>query len=326
MDLDPRRLRILRAVALRGGVTDAARLLNLTASAVSQQLMQLEIEAEVSLINRNQRRVTLTAAGEMLALRAERIEQELAEARRELTALSNRVSGSVGFMGFETAIRSLVVPILPLLAKTHPDLHVHIMEETDPARVIRELRTGGADLVITEREVHSPEPSYGDLVVHPLLEDEDPVIVPGSWAPVPTSIRDLEDAPWIVGPLEISSGQAFKIPAGEDVLHPGLRPRHCRVHHDDLPGGRRPGGRPGARLALVGPGPGHRRHSHRRATCPAGSASSTASPGSDPNPRSPPSSPPSTRWPGTGGSLRCGRFPRPDPGRSAPGSASSVAR
>jgi DNA-binding transcriptional LysR family regulator len=210
MDLDPRRLRILRAVALRGGVTDAARLLNLTASAVSQQLMQLEIEAEVSLINRNQRRVTLTAAGEMLALRAERIEQELAEARRELTALSNRVSGSVGFMGFETAIRFLVVPILPLLAKTHPDLHVHIMEETDPARVIRELRTGGADLVITEREIHSPEPSYGDLVVHPLLEDEYRVIVPGSWAPVPTSIRDLEDAPWIVGPLEISSGQAFK--------------------------------------------------------------------------------------------------------------------
>ena len=78
MDIDPRRLRILRAVALRGGVTDAARLLNLTASAVSQQLMQLETEAGVSLINRNQRRVTLTAAGELLARWAERIEQSLA--------------------------------------------------------------------------------------------------------------------------------------------------------------------------------------------------------------------------------------------------------
>jgi DNA-binding transcriptional LysR family regulator len=210
MDLDPRRLRILRAVALRGGVTDAARLLNLTASAVSQQLMQLETEVGVSLINRDQRRVTLTAAGAMLAQRAERIEQELTEAKRELSALSNRVSGTVNFIGFETALRFLLVPTLPVLARTHPDLHLHMVEEIDPAKVIRELRTGGADLVITEREIHSPEPAYVDLVVHPLLEDEYKVIVPATWAPVPTSIRDLADAPWIVGPPENSNGQAFR--------------------------------------------------------------------------------------------------------------------
>jgi DNA-binding transcriptional LysR family regulator len=210
MDIDPRRLRILRAVALRGGVTDAARLLNLTASAVSQQLVQLETEAGMSLINRNQRRVTLTAAGELLARWAERIEQSLAEARRELNALSNRVSGSVTVIGFETAIRFLLVPALALLAKSHPDLHVRILEDIDPARMIRELRTGGADLVVTEREVHTPEPVYGDLVVHPLLEDEYKVIVPASWAPGHTTIRELADAPWIIGPIENSNGQAFK--------------------------------------------------------------------------------------------------------------------
>ncbi|MFD5921090.1 LysR family transcriptional regulator, partial [Kitasatospora sp. NPDC127035] len=42
----PRRLRALRAVALRGGVVDAARLPHLTTSAVSQQLAQLEEEID----------------------------------------------------------------------------------------------------------------------------------------------------------------------------------------------------------------------------------------------------------------------------------------
>jgi DNA-binding transcriptional LysR family regulator len=156
MDLDPRRLRILRAVSLRGGVTDAARLLNLTASVVSQQLTQLESEVGVALVNRNQRRVSLTPAGEMLALRAERIEQELAEAKRELSALTNRVSGTVTMVGFETMIRFLVIPSLPVLAKTHPDLRLHLIEEADPAKALRELRTGGADLMVTEREIHIP--------------------------------------------------------------------------------------------------------------------------------------------------------------------------
>ena len=210
MDLDPRRLRILRAVSLRGGVTDAARLLNLTASAVSQQLTQLESEVGVALVNRNQRRVSLTPAGEMLALRAERIEQELAEAKRELSALTNRVSGTVTMVGFETMIRFLVIPALPVLAKAHPDLHLHLLEEADPAKALRELRTGGADLMVTEREIHLPEPTYADLQVHPLLEDEYQVIVPARWNPVPTSIRELADAPWIIGPPENSCGQAFK--------------------------------------------------------------------------------------------------------------------
>ncbi|MFD5087987.1 LysR family transcriptional regulator [Kitasatospora sp. NPDC058201] len=49
----PRRLRALRAVALRGGVVDAARLPHLTTSAVSQQLAQLEEEIDQPVVDRS---------------------------------------------------------------------------------------------------------------------------------------------------------------------------------------------------------------------------------------------------------------------------------
>ncbi|MET9397995.1 LysR family transcriptional regulator [Kitasatospora sp. NPDC002965] len=48
-----RALRALRAVALRGGVVDAARLPHLTTSAVSPQLAQLEGEIDQPVVDRS---------------------------------------------------------------------------------------------------------------------------------------------------------------------------------------------------------------------------------------------------------------------------------
>jgi len=66
MDLDVRRLRILREVALRGTITAAADSLGFTASAISQQLSVLERESGTALLQRDGRGVRLTDAGEVL--------------------------------------------------------------------------------------------------------------------------------------------------------------------------------------------------------------------------------------------------------------------
>jgi DNA-binding transcriptional LysR family regulator len=65
--IDPRRLRVLQAVAASGSVAAAAQALHLTPPAVSQQLIALERETGASLIDRSGRQVTLTAAGRLLA-------------------------------------------------------------------------------------------------------------------------------------------------------------------------------------------------------------------------------------------------------------------
>ncbi|MCM2416940.1 LysR family transcriptional regulator [Streptomyces sp. RKAG293] len=208
MELDPRRLRVLRAVALRGGVMDAAQLLHLSPSAVSQQLAQLEREVGLPLVDRSRRRIGLTPAGHLLAARAERIEQELTEARRELTELSGRVAGPVTIAAFSTAICHLVAPALSAIVEAYPELEPRVVELEGPA-ALRELRTGGCDMVITEHDGESAEASDGrDLASSPVADDEYRVVTPASW-PRPASIRDLAGRPWVASPDDTACGRAL---------------------------------------------------------------------------------------------------------------------
>lgn len=214
MEIDPRRLRVLRAVAIGGGVMNAARILHLTPSAVSQHLAQLEREVGLTLVDRSRRRVELNEAGRLLAARAERIEQELAEARRELTALSGRVSGPVVVAAFSTAIRHLLVPAIALLSQTHPNVRPRVFDlEGAPAE--RELRTGGIDVLITERDAGEHGPLRDGLAERVLGDDPYRVVVPTRWTIRPRSVSDLADQPWISGPPESACGQALDRLAGQ---------------------------------------------------------------------------------------------------------------
>jgi len=210
MELDPRRLRVLRAVSLRGGMAAAAQLLHLTPSAVSQQLAQLEREVGQPLIDRSRRTASLTPAGELLAARAERIEQELTEARRELTELSGRLSGPVTVAAFSSAVCHLVVPALLELATTHPDLEPEVVELEGPP-ALSELRTGGLDLVIAEDDTDESGtvgPLRG-LSAVPVADDEYCIVTPSGWSPQPGSIKDLAARPWVACPPDTACGRAL---------------------------------------------------------------------------------------------------------------------
>ncbi|GAA2382218.1 LysR family transcriptional regulator [Dactylosporangium salmoneum] len=207
MDLDPRRLAVLAAIARRGTLAGAAAALHVTPSAVSQQLAQLEHSVGRPLVDRTGRRAVLTAAGRALANRAEAIARELAEAERELAAMSGRAAGLVRVAAFPTVIRHLLVPAMARLAAEHPDVTCAITE-LDGAPALRELRLGGIDVTITERDaVRGTEPRRQVTVV-PLCEDPYRVVVPVDWPPV-HSYADLADRPWVVGPPSSTAGEVL---------------------------------------------------------------------------------------------------------------------
>jgi DNA-binding transcriptional LysR family regulator len=228
MDLDPRRLLVLRAVALRGGVGEAARLLNLTASAVSQQLSQLERETGLALLDRSQRRASLTPAGQLLAVRAERIHRELEEAERELASAGRRLTGPAVIAAFSSVIRHLVAPAIPILAGSHPGLAPRVVELEGPP-ALRELRTGGVDLVVAEWDAGLPEPRHPGLAPVHLADEEYRLVIPSGWKPVPRTIRDLAARPWITGPPEMASGRALERLAQRHRFTP-LRTHVCIEH------------------------------------------------------------------------------------------------
>src|ERR1700744_6652507 len=87
--LDPRRLRILLAVADEKSFSAAARRLGLTQSAVSQQMAALERETGVALLTRAAHGISLTDAGTMLAERSYRLLAEVTAVEAELLTAGN---------------------------------------------------------------------------------------------------------------------------------------------------------------------------------------------------------------------------------------------
>ena len=71
--LDVTRLRVLVAVARTGSVTAAAQEINYAQPSVSHHIARLEAETGARLLQRAGRGIRLTAAGRLLAERAEEI-------------------------------------------------------------------------------------------------------------------------------------------------------------------------------------------------------------------------------------------------------------
>src|SRR6201986_500659 len=93
--LDVRKLIMLEAVMAEGTIAAAARRLQYTRSAVSQQISALEAEAGTPLIDRAGNRITLPPAGRALVEHAERILVELRSADATLAGARPPSTGAL---------------------------------------------------------------------------------------------------------------------------------------------------------------------------------------------------------------------------------------
>lgn len=196
MELSPHRLAMLLAVHRSGGIVAAAESQRISPSAMSQQIRLLEKESGVRVLDRTPSGSVLTDAGRVLVETAERIEDELASARRELAELDDSTpTGRVRVGAFATAIRALIVPLLTQLPHTHPGLHL-LVEEVEERGALTRLRRGELDLLLLERDAHSlvtvPR-AMADVIV---LDESWLVVVPPD-QPAPATLADLLSATWI---------------------------------------------------------------------------------------------------------------------------------
>ncbi len=177
MQIDPRRLRFLLAVARYGGVLAAADELAVTASAVSQQLAKLEQETGHSLLQRTQTGSVLTPAGLALAEAAEDVERALALARSRLAQDDADVSGTVRIGGFQSFLANVLAPALPAWRERYPGLSIETVE-ADEAEMLRDVRAGTLDCLIVELDAgESYTPPRGTTDV-PLLDEPWKLVVP----------------------------------------------------------------------------------------------------------------------------------------------------
>jgi DNA-binding transcriptional LysR family regulator len=225
--IDIRRLRVLRELQVRGTVGATAAALNLTPSAISQQIAALSREAGVPLLKPHGRGVRLTHQAVLLLEHAAAIGAQLERARADLAAFAEGVVGQVTIGAFATAITGIVAPALVRLRRERPRLRLSVLEIEAPECFTR-LDAGDLDIAITVDYHNGPErgdPRYGrkELLDDPLLAalpEDHPLAARAS-----IELKDLATEPWIVGAMRGPCQEAALAACVSAGFNPGI------IHH-----------------------------------------------------------------------------------------------
>ena len=171
-------LRALVAVRDHGSIVAAATALDLTPSAVSQQVKKLERQSRTPMLERVGRSVVLTERGRLLAERGTTLLAELEQVEHiAVGGAAASPRGTFRIAAFSTASRGVVAPLLARLRSTAPELDVTVIE-SDPRETVTLVERGGADLAIVHDWNTLPLDVPPTLDRHQLLVDVADVIVP----------------------------------------------------------------------------------------------------------------------------------------------------
>jgi DNA-binding transcriptional LysR family regulator len=223
MDLDVRRLRVLREVALRGTVTAAAESLGFTPSAVSQQLSALERETGVVLLERVGRRVRLTDAGHVLVHRTEPVLAALEEAQAALEESRDVIAGELRIAAAGSVARELVIPAAARVAAARPSLRVTVLE-CETGESVRELLLGHLDVVVAhEYAVGSRQPVPDGAARVDLFDEDMYAATPVGRYAAPVDLASLAGEVWAAEPPQSICGQATRAACRDAGFDPDIR-------------------------------------------------------------------------------------------------------
>jgi DNA-binding transcriptional LysR family regulator len=159
-------LRIFVAVAEREHVTQAARALGLTQSAVSAAVTALELQYATKLFHRVGRRIELTEAGRLFLIEARAVLARSAAAETILFDLAGLKRGSLALAASQTVANYWLPPLLHRYRKALPaiEITVAIANTETVAAMVHE---GSVDLGFTEGTIENSA-----LSIIPVTEDE----------------------------------------------------------------------------------------------------------------------------------------------------------
>ncbi len=186
--LDLLQLRAFLEVAERGTVADAAAALSYSAPAVSLQISKLERELGGPLFDRVAGRLRVNEAGvELMELAHEML--DLAE-RAPLLLSSSTSDPHVVVAGFASALRALVLPLLPEVIGS---IDIQEMEDDD---ALRELGLGHIDIAIIQEYDGLPIVRSDRFTYTTLLRDRLRLVAPPSRSRSVT-LPQLGDDGWL---------------------------------------------------------------------------------------------------------------------------------
>ena len=231
---DVQRLRAFALVVDLGSISAAADVLGYTQSAVSQQLAALEREVGAALVDRSQRPLRATPAGEVVRPHVERVLAALGDAG---AALEDQCGGKrrLRLAAFSSALSSFVPAAVRELRRVHPELVIQVFQlETKEA--VERLRGGDADLAVVHHMPIVAVPETAGLQRRRLLIDDLYVVLPEGHPLArrrTVSLADLEAEPMILPRRDTPAGR-FRSVVEHLCAQAGFAPR-VAYELDDLP-------------------------------------------------------------------------------------------
>lgn len=212
--MDIRQLRTLVAISEYGTFARAAREVNLTPSAVSQQILALEQEFDTPLFNRETRPPSLNLHGLQLLETAKQILNMVEETRLSLKGSSIASSLSIG------SVRTSTIGLLPraivALRKEYPELHVDLRVGMSSG-LLSDVNAGRLDLaVVAEHAGVSRHLSWAPFLREPLV-----VIAPPGTPSMP--MRELlENLPFV----HFASDVPLAALINNELTNQGIKVKH----------------------------------------------------------------------------------------------------
>lgn len=189
------------AVSL-GSITAAARRLEISPAAASQNIARLEQDLNTRLLTRTTRTLALTDSGEVYYQRVKGLIQELNLAREAVTAIHGEIQGKLTIACSAAFARHVLSPLLPGFNGLHPKISV--------------------ELIATDRRINHPKEGVDvSIRIQPQLE---PGIVARKLVTVPTVFcaadAYLQRSGYPQGPEALRKHDClvFRIPGERQIL------------------------------------------------------------------------------------------------------------
>ncbi len=162
-------LKYFQMVARMEHMTRAARELGIAQPALSQTIARLEEELGVPLFDRPGRSIRLNHFGRSYLQHVERIFEQLAQGKRDLSALAQGEQGTIALV--MSASTHLLPDLLSAFHKDHPAIQFQLLQHQvkTVTNMLQQLTSGACDLCISSPPLQQPGISSVTLLTEDIL-------------------------------------------------------------------------------------------------------------------------------------------------------------
>lgn len=161
--MELRQLKYFKEACERQNFSEAARVLHISQSTLSQQIKQLEDELDILLFDRIGKRIVPTEAGRAFLPYAARALHDADDGRQIIRDLQG-IEAGVLHIGVTYSMSPLLVAALELFSKAHPKIQVKVTFATSE-ELLKQLDGTGPDFVLS----FMPEGVTGEFETLPLF-------------------------------------------------------------------------------------------------------------------------------------------------------------